>query len=103
MPFSSPRNGLGRGSSGAAGSADNVPAFDPRFSSPTNDAGGDSYSYGKVTITNYVCNLCGVVYKHHCNLLTHQVRVHGRQKKRGAGRPPLRGHEPTEAAPQSYD
>jgi len=47
----------------------------------------DGFSYGKQTVTNYVCNLCSASYKHHCNLLTHQVRIHGRPKKQ-LGRPP---------------
>lgn len=48
----------------------------------------DGFSYGKLTVTNYVCNLCGTQYKHQCNLLTHQVRVHGREKKKNIGRRP---------------
>jgi hypothetical protein len=47
------------------------------------------FSYGKITQTNYVCNLCGAVYKHHCNLLTHQVNAHGREKQKNRGRRPL--------------
>lgn len=47
----------------------------------------DGFSYGKLTMTKYVCNICGASYKHQCNLLTHQVRVHGRQKKKTGRRP----------------
>ena len=47
----------------------------------------DGYSFGKQVVTNYVCNICGVKYKHHCSLLTHQVRAHGRQKKKTGRRP----------------
>jgi len=49
----------------------------------------DGYSYGKQTVTNYICNLCQAVYKNHSSLLTHQVKVHGRQKKEGKGRPKM--------------
>ena len=48
----------------------------------------DGYSYGKQTVTNYICNMCEAVYKNHSSLLTHQVKVHGRQKKVGVGRRP---------------
>jgi len=47
----------------------------------------DGFSYGKLTVTNYVCNICNAQYKHHCNLLTHQIKAHGREKKKGTGRP----------------
>lgn len=50
----------------------------------------DGYSYGKQTVTNYICNICNAVYKNHSSLLTHQVKVHGRQKKEGMGRPRMR-------------
>lgn len=49
----------------------------------------DGYSYGKQTVTNYICNICSAVYKNHSSLLTHQVKVHGRQKKEGKGRPKM--------------
>lgn len=49
----------------------------------------DGYSYGKQTVTNYICNLCQAVYKNHSSLLTHQVKIHGRQKKEGKGRPKM--------------
>lgn len=52
------------------------------------DHSTDGFSYGKLTVTNYVCNICGAQYRQQCNLLTHQVRVHGREKKRGTGRRP---------------
>lgn len=39
------------------------------------------------TVTKYVCNICDATFNHHCTLLTHQVRKHGRQKNARRGRP----------------
>src|SRR6218665_197828 len=46
-------------------------------------------SYAKLThtVTKYVCNLCDATFNHHCTLLTHQVRKHGRKKNARRGRP----------------
>lgn len=75
--------------SGVAGSPGNQPGA-PRMargSMSVRARSVDGYSYGKQTVTNYICNICNAVYKNHSSLLTHQVKVHGRQKKEGMGRP----------------
>lgn len=41
------------------------------------------------TVTKYVCNLCDATFNHHCTLLTHQVRKHGRKKNARRGRPAM--------------
>lgn len=75
------------GSTGAV--ARGGPARMSRGSSSVRTRTLDGYSYGKQTVTNYICNLCQAVYKNHSSLLTHQVKVHGRQKKEGKGRPKM--------------
>jgi hypothetical protein len=47
------------------------------------------FSYGKMVEMSYVCNLCGKRFRHQCSLLTHQVRIHGREKKKNMGRRPI--------------
>lgn len=63
----------------------------------------DGFSYGKQTVTQYICNICGVVYKNHSSLLTHQVKTHGRQKKAGVGRRPKHSEDYDEEDVQGMD
>ena len=76
LHFVSPRGHRGRRGSTSTGRGNRV-----------NSDSTDRISFDKQVVTKYVCNICCASYTHHCNLLTHQVRVHGRQKKKTGRRP----------------
>lgn len=83
-----PRGG-GVGARGVRGGRGRAKVLNDGWSSvEERGAGGDAFSFGKTTVTQYICNICKGQYKSHSSLLTHQVRTHGRQKKVGMGRKP---------------
>jgi len=89
------RGGGRPGSSGGVPTSVHYRAASQTQSVQPSSGGKNECSFAKFTVTNYVCNICSVQYTKHCSLLNHQVRVHGRERKRGVGRRPKGAAEDT--------